>query len=307
MSSQAIEITLAIIFLFKIFTSFAIGVLILGVKTAPTLHSKKYRLAKLYVCVVTALITAQNVVVMIKGVVSCAEQMFSIYILALFGWQACLFACFAVKLFHSSFATLRNLLINFAPTLLFVLIYSVVYHICGDQPVSNFAQYAQSTHKPALLLRTAYAIVLVIQYANYLRIFLRDRRLFITNADNNGDGLHGSDFCFGTPIICQAVGIGVSELILCLFPNPVAFGVLTVWVTVFYITIAIRYINSYTVSVIVESNKPVATVDQTSIGQASCAAEDESDEKVVASGEPQTVVHTFSDLGNRLDMLILNK
>ena len=237
------EITLSVIYLFNIFTSLALGTVLLGVKTAPRLKDKRYRRAKKYVGVAAILIAIGNTIILSKGTARYSVEMFSIDVITLSGWQACLFTFSVIILFHSSYVTRRNVLKNLAPTALFLLSYILVYIIDGDVVVRSFGEYAENITKPALLLRSLFAIVLAVQYANYILIFRRERRIYLEKINNHFADTSEYELRWGTSIFYKAASIGFSVLLLCVYSDPIADGVLTFCVTLFYLDFAIRYIN----------------------------------------------------------------
>lgn len=308
MNTTGMELALSIIYLFNIFTSLAIGTVLLGVKTALRLKDKRYRRAKKYVGVAAILIAIGNAIILSKGMARYSVDMFSIDVLTLSGWQACLFTFSVIILFHSSYVTRRNVLKNLAPTALFLLSYILVYIIDGDVVVRSFGEYAENITKPALLLRTLFAIVLAVQYANYIRIFRRERRIYLEKINNHFADTSDFELRWGTSIFYKAASIGFSVLLLCVYSDPIADGVLTFCVTLFYIDFAIRYINYqytlfYALPAISEPNEVVTAPVDDATGEVTVPARESADEQTNEI-ERKLVELTPSELGKKLDRLI---
>ncbi|MEG0900435.1 MAG: AraC family transcriptional regulator, partial [Oscillospiraceae bacterium] len=288
------------IYLFNIFTSLAIGVVLLGVKSIPRLTDKRYRRAKKYVGLAAILIAVGNAIVLSKGMASYSVDMFSIDILTLLGWQACLFTFSVITLFHSSFVTRRNVLINLAPTALFLVIYLIVYAINGDVEVRSFAEYAENISNPTLLLRTLFSIVLAVQYVNYIRIFRRERRFYIDKINNHFADTSDYELCWGSSIFYKAAFLGFSVLLLCIYSDPIADGILTFCVTLFYLDFAIRYINYqhtlfYALPTITKPSEEIAPIFEELLKNGKATEKETSIELVP------------SELGKKLEQLIKAK
>lgn len=296
------EITLSIIYLFNIFTSLTIGIVLLGMKTLPSLKDKRYRRAKKYVSVAAILIAVGNIIILSKGMARYSVDIFSVDVLVAFALQACLFTFSTIIRFQSSYVTRRNILKNLVPIALFLLIYITVYIINGDVVVRSVSEYAENFGNPALLLRTTFAVVLVAQYVNYIRIFRREREIYIEKISNHFADTSELELKSGTSIFYQAAAIGFAVLLLCLYSDPIADGVMTLFITIFYMTFAIRYINYqymlfYTLPALAE--QPVEEMTNSVIQlvpQVEPVKEKEKPNEIVAS-----------DLGKRLDNLIKEK
>lgn len=305
------ELALSIIYLFNIFTSLAIGTVLLGVKTAPRLTDKRYRRAKKYVGVAAILIAIGNAIILSKGMARYSVDMFSIDVLTLSGWQACLFTFSVIILFHSSYVPRRNVLKNLTPTALFLLSYILVYIIDGDVVIRSFGEYAENITKPALLLRTLFAIVLAVQYANYIRIFRRERRIYLKKINNHFADTSDFELRWGTSIFYKAASIGFSVLLLCVYSDPIADGILTFCVTLFYIDFAIRYINYqytlfYALPAITEQGEEVIVTASEPNDDITILAE-ESNEAQTSEIEETPIELTPSALGKKLERLIKAK
>lgn len=295
------EITLSIIYLFNIFTSLAIGIVLLGMKTLPRLKDKRYRRAKKYVSVAAILIAVGNTIILSKGMARYSVDIFSADVLVALALQACLFTFSTIIRFQSSYVTRRNILKNLAPTALFLLIYITVYIINGDVVVRSFSEYADNFGNPALLLRTIFAVVLAAQYVNYIRIFRREREVYIEKISNHFADTSELELKSDTSIFYQAAAIGLAVLLLCVYSDPIADGVMTLFITVFYMTFAIRYINQYTLFYTMPAlaEQPVEEMT-TSVIQLVPQVE-----PVKEKEKPNEIV--ASDLGKRLDKLIKEK
>lgn len=304
MNTNGMEITLSIIYLFNIFTSLTIGIVLLMVKTVPQLTDKRYRRAKKYVGVASILIAISNAIILSKGMARYSVDMFSVDVLTLLGVQACMFTFSVIILFHSFYVTRRNVLINIAPTALFLLIYIIVYLFSGDVAVRSFSEYAENVKKPALLLRTLFVVVLAVQYVNYVRIFRRERRIYIEKINNHFADTSEFELHWGSSIFYKAAAIGFSVLLLCVYSDPIADGVLTFCVTLFYIDFAIRYINYqhtlfYALPAIAEPGEAVTSIVEKSVEEALTHVEESNEE---LEGHP--IELTPSELGKKLDKLI---
>lgn len=302
------EITLSIVYLFNIFTSLAIGIVLLGVKTVPRLTDKRYRRAKKYVGVASILIAISNAVILSKGMARYSVDMFSVDVLTLLGVQACLFAFSVIILFHSSYVTRRNVLINIAPTALFLLIYIIVYLFSGDVAVRSFSEYNENITKPALLLRTFFVVVLLVQYVNYVRIFRRERCIYIDKINNHFADTSEFELRWGSSIFYNAAAIGFSVLLLCVYSDPIADGVLTFCVTLFYIDFAVRYINYqysllYALPAITEPSEAVTSIVEEAREEVTMPAEEPKEEQL-STIEETPIELTPSELGKKLDQLV---
>ncbi|MEG1935344.1 MAG: hypothetical protein RR141_05065, partial [Rikenellaceae bacterium] len=300
MNTHEMEITLSLIYLFNIFTSLAIGVVLLRVKSITRLTDKRYRRAKKYVGVAAILIAVGNAIILSKGMASYCVDMFSIDILTLLGWQACLFTFSVIILFHPSSVTRRNVLTNLAPTALFLVIYLIMYAINGDVTVRSFTEYAENIGNPTLLLRTLFAIILAVQYVNYIRIFRRERRIYIDKINNHFADTSDYELRWGTSIFYKAAFLGFSVLLSCIYSDPIVNGIIIFCVTIFYIDFAILYINYqytlfYALPAITEPSKEIAPVFEELLENGK-------------STENETPIEiTSSELGKKLDHLIKTK
>lgn len=230
-------------YLFNIFVSLVIGILLLVIRTSPRLMASKYRRSKAYLAIATLLVGAGNTTILLFGMENEKVDFFSLPMLVVSALQACLFTFLALTLFNSPRVNGRNTFKHLSPTLLFLLVYAAIVSVRPDINVYSVDALRANLYNRALLLRVLYALTYIAQLVIYTRLFLRERKSFIEKINDYFADPFGLRLRLGTNLFFQALLVGVAVLLFCFYPGPVQDIFLTLAITIFYFHFAVSYIN----------------------------------------------------------------
>lgn len=240
-----------IVYLFNIFVSLFVGVLLLAVKTAPQLKKQIYHRAKIFLAVATLLSGVGNSLVLLFGMENETVDFFSLVSMVVAAFQACLFTFLVLILFHSPYVSLRHMLKHLTPTLVFILVYLVVVFFRADVQVYSIPDFLNHIGNPALALRAGFALVYVGQLVVYTRLFLRERRIYMAKINDYFSDVSDLKLQLGTRLFFQALGVGVAVILFCFYPGQLQDFILTLLITLFYFGFAVSYINyQYTMQLV---------------------------------------------------------
>ncbi len=240
-----------IVYLFNIFVSLFVGILLLAVKTAPQLKEQIYHRAKIFLAVATLLSGAGNSLVLLFGMENETVDFFSLVSMVVAAFQACLFTFLVLILFHSPYVSLRHMLKHLTPTLVFILVYLVVVFFRADVQVYSIPDFLNHIGNPALALRAGFALVYVGQLVVYTRLFLRERRIYMAKINDYFSDVSDLKLQLGTRLFFQALGVGVAVILFCFYPGQLQDFILTLLITLFYFGFAVSYINyQYTMQLV---------------------------------------------------------
>lgn len=230
-------------YLFNIFVSLVVGVLLLVIRTPPRLKALKYRRSKTYLAIATLIVGAGNTVILLFGMENEKVDFFSLPTLVVSALQACLFTFLVLTLFNSPYVNPRNTLKHLMPTLFFLVIYAVIVSVEPDIHVYSADALRANLRNPALLLRLLYALTYIIQLVIYTRLFFRERKCFIEKINDYFADTYSFQLRLGTNLFSQALLVGIAVLFFCFYPGPVQDIILTLAVTLFYFHFTASYLN----------------------------------------------------------------
>ena len=234
---------LDLIYNFNIFSCLTMGVGLLLIQTSPELKDPHYRNAKRFLGIASIIVALCNGLVLYSRAQESIAEIFSLPVLVAAQFQAALFTFIVLILFHSPYVCKRNILKHLTPTFVFVVLYTVAVIVKPDVRVYSFEEYAANITNPALLLRTVFAGVYLVQIGIYVRQFHKQRKEYIAKIDNYFSDTDKYEFRWASRLFYEAASIGVSVLLFSMFPAPLFDAIITTAVTVFYFNFGVRYIN----------------------------------------------------------------
>lgn len=234
---------LYIIYLFNIFTCSTIGVLLLSTQKSPFLKDKIYSRAKMLLGVASIIIAIGNLFFMIKGTGYKSANILSFPIILISSLQAILFTFLIIILFRSQYVTLKNIIKHTIPTIVFIPLYIIAINIEPNYIARSIPEYIDNISNPSLIVRALFALTYFIQILIFIRIFRREKRIYINKLNNYFSDVSEYKFRWCRRLFSEALGIGVSMFLFCIYPSPVFDEIFTCAITIFYLIITIRYIN----------------------------------------------------------------
>ena len=232
-----------IIYYFNISCCFTMGLLLLSIRTAPDLEDKHYRVVKRFLGAASIIVAVGNTAILLSGGSDLKVEMFSAPLLIVSQLQAALFTFAVLTLFHSQKVKRSYILKKLLPTFVFVLLYTLSVLLFSDVKTHSAEEHLSNLTNPSLLLRTIYGVVYPVQIAIYVRLFRRERKLYMARIDNYFADTDNYDLNWATRLFYEATTIGLVVFVFSIFPHQTFDAVLTVVITCFYVVFALRYIN----------------------------------------------------------------
>lgn len=229
-------------YLFNIFTCVMTGILLLVSKITPGLNDPHYRNARILISTAILLLAAGKGLTLLRST-DILLDIFPFIPLVLASFQACLITFTVLILFHSDYVSRHNIFISLMPTFVFVVLYVIVRLFVPEIRIHNWQEYGCNITNPVVLLRSAFLVTYLVVIVRYIRLFNRERNIYIGRINDYFSDTDKIRSVWGTRLFYEGLAIGLSFAVVCSWPSAVIDGISTVIMTIFYFSFAIRYIN----------------------------------------------------------------
>lgn len=234
---------LDILYYFAIISCLIMGVVLLLIRTTPTLQDKHYRVTKRFLGVASIIVAVGEAVILLKKGSGLEVEMFSAPVLIIAQLQAALFTFAVLTLFHSRKVNQRYILKCLIPTFVFAPLYALSVILFSDVNTHSIEEHLSNLTNPSLVLRTIFGVVYLVQIAIYVRLFRRERKIYIAKIENYFSDTDSYKLNWATRLFYEATGLGLVVFVFSMFPHMVFDAVLTVAIACIYIIFAVEYIN----------------------------------------------------------------
>lgn len=130
-----------LVYLFNITTCLVTGILLLVIRSAPHLTERLYSRAKIGLAIATMIVGIGKAFILWKGVGNNLVDVFSLPALAITSLQACIFTLLFIILFHSAYATRRNIVKHLLPAIVLTVCYLITVAVIPDVKVYSVAGF----------------------------------------------------------------------------------------------------------------------------------------------------------------------
>lgn len=248
---------LSLIYLFNIFTCLMTGILLLASKITPELKDPQYHNAKILISSALLLMAVGKSITLLRSA-DILLDLFPFIPLILGSLQACLITFTVLILFHSDYVSRHNIIHCLLPTCVFIILYVVSRFFAPEVRIHNWEEYGRNITNPVIIIRTTFLLTYLIVIVRYIRIFNRERKIYTGRINNYFSDTEILRSVWGTRLFYEGLTIGLLFALVCSYPSAITDGVVTVAITIFYFTFAIRYINyQYKLLVILPAVKEI--------------------------------------------------
>ena len=233
---------LTISYIANFITCLVSGAFILLIKTAPYLKDKLYNQARYCLGIAAIIVALSNLLAFLPGDKEFVDIL-SFPVLFVSSIQACLFTFLVLILFHSSCVTRQTIIKHLLPTALFTIAYLSLIRFIPDKKSFTHSDFFRDIGNPVIMLRIAFTLTYALQIMIYIRLFRRERAVFINKMNDYFSDIDKLKLRWCTQLFSQAVTIGITVLLFILYPAILIDIMLTFMIAIFYFCFVMRYIN----------------------------------------------------------------
>lgn len=236
------EELLTISYIINIITCTVSGAFVLLIKTVPYLRDKLYNQARYCLGTAAIIVALSNLMAFHSGDKEFVDIL-SFPILFVSSLQACLFTYLVLILFHSSCVSRQAIIKNLLPAALFMAGYLILLVFIPDKKYFTYHAFFRDIGNPLVQLRIAFALTYIVQIVIYIKLFRRERNLFINKMNDYFSDVNKLKLRWCTQLFSEAVTIGITVLLFLLYPTSLLDTILTFMISFFYFGFVMRYVN----------------------------------------------------------------
>lgn len=173
--------------------------------------------------------------------------------------QSFLFTFALINLLNPHLVTLRKLIINALPLVLFTLIYVVFVHIFGNIEISSLLEIEEGIKHPTMLVRVLFSAFYIVQMSYYTYIIILTTLRFRSKIKNYFSDTHRLNLKVFQFMAGGAILIGILAFFTQIIPYQNFQYTVLVAIFIFYLLCGIQYINYNKVFVIIQPVIVIAT------------------------------------------------
>lgn len=240
------QILFYISYILNAISCFIAGGLLLLLKPLRQATNRKYRIACRTLAVASLIVGAGHLLTVLFDDSSLLEiGIFAFPILVIGASQALLFTFLLIVLFREGYVTKRNIIIHALPFIVLTILYVIACRIWDDPVVHTWQELIAQLTNPPLLIRLLAGVVYLVQLVIYTAVFFRERKIYQQELDHLAHIPERLELRWVTYAFLSALTIGILAFSLCLFVTITYEAIVTTIFSVYYLTVAICYVNYF--------------------------------------------------------------
>jgi AraC-like DNA-binding protein len=166
--------------------------------------------------------------------------------------QSFLFTFALINLLNPQFVTLRKLLLNALPLVLFTLIYMAFVSIFGNIEINSLLEIREGIMHPTMFVRVSFSAFYAVQMSYYTYLIILNTRKFRSEIENYFSDTHRLNLKVFQSMAGSAILIGILAFFTQIIPHQTFQYTVLVAIVIFYLLCSLLFINYNKVFVIIE-------------------------------------------------------